>query len=76
MKIWAPLLIVASQISAEQNSSEENFDDSWRGSLGVTYKLNDQYTLRAGYAYDDGVVTVENRSLSIPDTDRHWITGG
>ena len=55
---------------------EENFDDSWRGSLGVTYKLNDQYTLRAGYAYDDGVVTVENRSLSIPDTDRHWITGG
>ena len=21
-------------------------------------------------------VTVENRSLSIPDTDRHWITGG
>ena len=32
--------------------------------------------MRAGYAYDDGVVTVENRSLSIPDTDRHWITGG
>jgi len=55
---------------------EENFDDSWRGALGVTYKLNDQYTLRAGYAYDDGVVTTENRSLSIPDTDRHWITGG
>ncbi|NDV92587.1 long-chain fatty acid transporter [Alteromonas sp. 345S023] len=55
---------------------EENFDDSLRGSIGVTYVLNDEYTLRAGYAYDDGVVTVENRSLSIPDTDRHWITGG
>lgn len=55
---------------------EENFDDSWRGSLGATYKLNDKYTLRAGYAYDDGVVTIENRSLSIPDTDRHWITAG
>jgi len=55
---------------------EENFDDSWRGSLGATYKLNDKYTLRAGYAYDDGVVTIENRSLSIPDTDRHWMTAG
>ncbi|MBO7921165.1 long-chain fatty acid transporter [Alteromonas sp. KS69] len=55
---------------------EENFDDSWRGSIGVTYILNDEFTLRAGYAYDDGVVSVENRSLSIPDTDRHWISGG
>lgn len=55
---------------------EENFDDSLRASIGVTYVLNDEYTLRAGYAYDDGVVTVENRSLSIPDTDRHWVTGG
>jgi long-chain fatty acid transport protein len=55
---------------------EENFDDSLRASIGVTYVLNDAYTLRAGYAYDDGVVTVENRSLSIPDTDRHWVTGG
>ena len=22
------------------------------------------------------MVTTENRSLSIPDTDRHWVTGG
>lgn len=55
---------------------QENFDDSWRAAIGVTYILNDEITLRAGYAYDDGVVTVENRSLSIPDTDRHWISGG
>ncbi|WP_018982064.1 OmpP1/FadL family transporter [Salinimonas chungwhensis] len=55
---------------------QENFDDTWRGSLGVTYKVDDVWTLRAGYAYDDGAVTTENRSLSIPDTDRHWITGG
>ena len=55
---------------------EENFDDTWRGALGVTYKLDDVWTLRAGYAYDDGAVTTKNRSLSIPDTDRHWITAG
>jgi long-chain fatty acid transport protein len=55
---------------------QENFDDSLRASVGVTYILSDELTLRAGYAYDDGVVTVENRSLSIPDTDRHWVSGG
>ncbi len=55
---------------------QENFDDSMRAAFGVTYIMNDEITLRAGYAYDDGVVTVENRSLSIPDTDRHWVSGG
>jgi long-chain fatty acid transport protein len=55
---------------------QENFDDSLRAAFGVTYIMSDEITLRAGYAYDDGVVTVENRSLSIPDTDRHWVSGG
>lgn len=55
---------------------QENFDDSLRAAFGVTYVMSDEITLRAGYAYDDGVVTVENRSLSIPDTDRHWVSGG
>ncbi len=55
---------------------QENFDDSLRASVGVTYLYSDELTLRAGYAYDDGVVTIENRSLSIPDTDRHWVSGG
>lgn len=59
-----------------QTIKEENFDDTWRGALGVTYQLNREVILRAGYAYDDGAVTTENRSLSIPDTDRHWITAG
>ncbi len=55
---------------------QENFEDTWRGAFGVTYKVDGDLTLRAGYAYDDGAVTTENRSLSIPDTDRHWLTAG
>ena len=55
---------------------EENFDNTWRGSVGVTYIMNNALTLRAGYAYDDGAVSTANRSLSIPDTDRHWMTVG
>ncbi|MCV2884509.1 outer membrane protein transport protein [Aestuariibacter sp. AA17] len=55
---------------------EENFSNTWRLSGGVTYQYNDNLVLRAGYAYDEGAVSVATRSLSIPDTDRHWITAG
>lgn len=55
---------------------EEDFEDTWRISVGTTYQYNNNLTLRAGYAYDEGAVSYEHRSLSIPDTDRHWITVG
>ena len=55
---------------------EEDFEDTWRLSVGTTYNYSDKLTLRAGYAYDEGAVSYEHRSLSIPDTDRHWITVG
>lgn len=55
---------------------QEDFEDTWRVSAGVTYIMNDELTLRAGYAYDDGAVSRAHRSLSIPDTDRHWVSVG
>lgn len=55
---------------------EEHFENTWRVSVGTTYLLNEQVTLRAGYAYDEGAVTTAHRSLSIPDTDRHWVSVG
>ncbi|MBY6186058.1 OmpP1/FadL family transporter [Marinobacter hydrocarbonoclasticus] len=54
---------------------EYKWKDSWFLSLGGTYNLNDKWTLRAGYAYDQGVVD-EISSISIPDSDRQWFTGG
>lgn len=55
---------------------DENFDDSWRLSTGVTFQASDDLTLRFGYAQDQGAVTDEHRSLSIPDTDRQWFSTG
>ncbi|MCK7568630.1 OmpP1/FadL family transporter [Marinobacter xestospongiae] len=55
---------------------EENFDDSFRYSASVTYRLNDLITLRGGYAFDEGAAPEDHRSLSIPDTDRQWLTAG
>lgn len=55
---------------------EENFEDSWRYALGVTYELSPAWTLRAGMALDRAASTSEHRSLSIPDTDRLWYSAG
>lgn len=44
-------------------------------SLGGTYTINDQFTVRAGYMHDQGVVD-EISSISIPDSDRNWFTAG
>ncbi|WP_025744627.1 outer membrane protein transport protein [Salinivibrio costicola] len=51
---------------------EEGWDNSWRYALGATYTMNDNWAFRAGYAYDESPVPAEKRTLSIPDSDRHW----
>ncbi|WP_299496816.1 OmpP1/FadL family transporter [uncultured Shewanella sp.] len=54
---------------------EYQWDDSWLFSVGGTYDINDTWTARIGYMYDQGVVG-DLSSLSIPDSDRNWYTGG
>lgn len=55
---------------------ENNWDDTWFFSLGADYKLNSQWTVRGGVAYDQGPVENQYRMAVIPDTDRVWVSGG
>jgi long-chain fatty acid transport protein len=54
----------------------ENWDDSYRYSLGLNYRLHDALTLRGGVAYDQTPVSDAYRTARIPDQDRTWITFG
>ena len=45
-------------------------------SVGADYKLNGQWTIRGGVAYDQGPVENQYRMAVIPDTDRVWFSGG
>ncbi|WP_286266644.1 outer membrane protein transport protein [Thalassotalea atypica] len=54
----------------------ENFSDSYRFALGATHVLNDVVTLRVGVAYDESPADKNHLSISIPDTDRLWLTTG
>ena len=69
-------LLIDFDDGSELQLKEENFEDSWRYALGVTYQLNPAWTLRAGMALDNAASTSGYRSLSIPDTDRLWYSAG
>lgn len=55
---------------------EEGYHDVYRLALGTTYYYNDQWTFRTGIAYDDSPVPADNRTISIPDQDRLWLSVG
>ena len=55
---------------------KENLEDSFRYAIGADYIINDDTTFRFGYALDEGAVSDENRTMSIPDSDRQWFSLG
>jgi long-chain fatty acid transport protein len=48
----------------------ENFDNTWRYSLGTEYKVTDALTFRAGGSYDQSPVNNTDRTIRLPDTNR------
>lgn len=55
----------------------ENWQDSYRYSMGVTYKPAQEWSLRAGTAYDrTAVPNKKYRTPRIPCSDRIWVAGG
>jgi long-chain fatty acid transport protein len=58
------------------SSTTENWQDSWRYSLGVNWHQNDAWTWRAGVAYDQTPVEDAYRTARIPDNSRIWVALG
>ncbi|PSW14351.1 aromatic hydrocarbon degradation protein [Photobacterium rosenbergii] len=56
-------------------NKEYAWKDAGHVSVGGTYYLNNDWTLRAGYMYDVAA-TDELKSISIPDSDRQWLSAG
>ncbi|MDX7999575.1 long-chain fatty acid transporter FadL [Xenorhabdus sp. Reich] len=54
----------------------EGFRDAYRISLGTTYYYDDNWTFSTGIAFDESPVPAQNRSISIPDQDRFWLSVG
>jgi long-chain fatty acid transport protein len=61
----------------EDTVQEENWEDTYKFSVGFNYRHNDQWTWRGGVAYDQTPIpSDEYRTPRIPGNDRKWIATG
>lgn len=54
----------------------QTFEDAFSLNVGVSHKLNDQWTLLGGYAFFEQAATEPDYSNVFPDGDRHTLTTG
>ncbi len=55
----------------------ENWEDTWRYALGLTYYANENWTFRTGVAFDETPVPdAQHRTPRIPCEDRIWAAFG
>lgn len=59
-----------------ENITEEKWKDVWFYSIGTSYKIDEQWKLRLGLAFDQTPVSTACRTPRIPDSDRMWYSGG
>lgn len=56
---------------------DTEFRDTWRVALGADYRVDEQWTLKSGLAYDQSPVKgPQTRLVSLPDGNRTWLSAG
>ena len=53
-----------------------DYKNGWYASLGGEYKLNTDWTLRAGLGFEHSPINNDNRSVRLPDSNRTWTSIG
>lgn len=61
---------------APDSATPQNWDDVIRISLGAAYRLNGQWTLRTGVAYEESAIPDAFRAPRIPDNARTLLAAG
>jgi long-chain fatty acid transport protein len=69
-------LLVQRDDTTPLTNQAENWRNSWFAALGAAWRLNDQWTLRSGIAYDETPMKDEFRTARLPDQDRYWLSVG
>lgn len=54
----------------------QNYEDTFSVAVGAQYKLNDEWTVRSGFQYDETPTVDGFRSTRTPDGDRYWLSAG
>jgi long-chain fatty acid transport protein len=71
------LPVIHAASGAQINSLTYNFEDTWRIGVGGNYRLNSEWLMRFGLAYDNSPVDKNSdRTMTLPDSDRTWLSIG
>ena len=75
---WESLQEVRIDFDNPDPDSVEPFEwsETRFSSIGAEYMLNEVWTVRAGYAYDETPTTFQHRTPRLPDEDRQWYSVG
>ena len=57
-------------------TTTENWDDTWRYSVGAIYQATEALKLRGGLAFDETPIPDAYRTPRIPGEDRFWVSIG
>ena len=70
------LTIKGSYVGGNLSVTKEDWKDSWFYSIGASYRVNEEWKLRFGLAFDQTPVNNYTRTPRIPDSDRIWYSTG
>ncbi|RLB75833.1 MAG: hypothetical protein DRH06_07165 [Deltaproteobacteria bacterium] len=62
--------------NSDSTTTTENWDDSWRYSVGGTFQATNTLLLRTGFAYDETPIPDDYRTPRVAGEDRYWVTLG
>ena len=72
-----PVKFHKGSITGKYVSNHPKWHDSWRFSAGGEYALNEKWTLRCGFTFDERTVTVHaDKKTMMPDSNRIWVCCG
>jgi long-chain fatty acid transport protein len=54
----------------------QNYQDTFSVAVGAQYKVDDAWTVRGGFHYDETPTVNGFRSTRTPDGDRYWLSAG
>ena len=56
--------------------TRQSWDNAWFMALGGSYRPDDDWTVKLGFAFDQSPVPERTRTPRLPDEDRYWLSGG
>lgn len=74
--VFEELRVKYANPSQPDSVTTQNWEEAYRGALGLSYAMNERFSLKAGLAYDQSPVPDEFRTPRVPDNDRSWISFG